>query len=128
MHEIYELKDMLCKELEEYGSKELTAGSLDVIDKLAHAIKNLGKIIEMDDENYSGYYGGDDSYDDGMRGGSYARGRGRNARRDARGRYSSRGYSRATESAVDQLRSVMEEVPEHMKSDVQRLISKMENM
>ena len=47
MHAIYELKDMLCKELEEYGEKgELTTGSLDVIDKLAHTIKNLDKIIE----------------------------------------------------------------------------------
>lgn len=136
MHEIYELKDMLCKELEKYGSKELTAGSLEVIDKLAHAVKNLGKIIEMDEEEYSGYYpymGG--SYDDGSyeggsyRGGSYARGgRGRTSMRDSRGRYSSRGYSRASEDAVEQLRSIMEEVPEHMKSDVRKLITKMESM
>ena len=35
MHELYELKDMLCKELKEYDTKgELTAGSLDVVDKL----------------------------------------------------------------------------------------------
>ena len=131
MHEIYELKDMLCKELEKYGSKELTAGSLEVIDKLAHAVKNLGKIIEMDEEEYSGYYpymGG--SYeDDSHMGGSYARGRrSRTSMRDSRGRYSSRGYSRASEDAVEQLRSIMEEVPEHMKSDVKRLITKMESM
>ena len=98
MNELYELKDMLCKELEEMGSKgELTAGSLDTIDKLAHAVKNLDKVIECYEEEYSndggdmgGSYRGGNSYRDGR---SYARGRGRNARRDSMGRYSSR-YSR----------------------------------
>lgn len=129
MHEIYELKEMLCKELEEYGGKELTAGSLDVIDKLAHAIKNLDKIIEKDEDGeYSGNYPDMDMrgsyYGDG---GSYARGR--NARRDSRGRYSSaRGYSRAKEDTIDQLRSVMEDLPESVKMDAKRLITKMENM
>lgn len=86
MHELYELKEMLCKELEEMGSKgELTAGTLDTVDKLAHAVKNLNKIIEEYDEEYSGEMDG--------RGRSYARGRGRNARRDSMGRYLSR-YSR----------------------------------
>ena len=47
MHELYELKEMLCKELEEYGSKgELTGGTLEVVDKLDHAVKNLDRIIE----------------------------------------------------------------------------------
>lgn len=86
MHELYELKEMLCKELEEIGGKgELTAGSLDTVDKLAHALKNIDKVIEVkEEEGYS------------MADGSYARGRS-NARRDNRGRYSSDGrggYSR----------------------------------
>ncbi len=34
MHELYELKETLCKNLEEYGrKKDLKAGDLDVIDK-----------------------------------------------------------------------------------------------
>ena len=74
MHELYELKDRLCDELKEFGSKEMSAGSLDTIDKLAHAIKNLDKIIDHDD--YSGDYMP-------MRDRSYAR------RRDAMGRYRS---------------------------------------
>ena len=46
MHELYKLKDMLCEELKEYGSKsEMSAGSLEIVDKLSHAIKNLDKII-----------------------------------------------------------------------------------
>lgn len=146
MHELYELKEMLCKELEEYGKKgELTTGSLEVVDKLAHTIKNLGKIIEMydEEEEYSGAYDynmgmGGGSYEgrgsgQGNRGGSrargsYARGRGRNARRDSMGRYSSEGYSRANEEVVEQLRDMMEDVPENMRHEIKRLITKMENM
>lgn len=128
MHEIYELKEMLCKELEEYGKKgDLSTGSLDVVDKLAHTVKNLGKIIEMYDEEgeYSGAY---DYNMGGGRGGSYARGRGRNARRDSMGRYSREGYSRANEDVVEQLRGVMEDAPEDMKREIKRLITKMESM
>ena len=55
MHDIYKLKEMLCEELEEYGRKgEMTPGTLEVVDKLAHAVKNLDKIIETADEEYSG--------------------------------------------------------------------------
>ena len=45
MHELYELKEKLLKELNEYSSQEMSAGSLEVIDKLSHAIKNICKII-----------------------------------------------------------------------------------
>ena len=135
MHELYELKEMLCKELEEYGKKgELTTGSLEVVDKLAHTIKNLDKIIEMSEgEEYSGYYDmARGSYArGGNRGGrgSYARGRGRNARRDSRGRYSSEGYSRASEEIADQLRDLMEDAPdENIKREIKRLITKVESM
>lgn len=98
MDELYKLKDMLCKELKEYGKKDkLDAPSLEVVDKLSHALKNLCKVIEAY-ETENGDYGNSYammpqmqmprmSYDNGM---SYARGRGRNARRDSMGRYSSR--------------------------------------
>ena len=148
MHELYELKEMLCKELEEYGKKgELTTGSHDVVDKLAHTIKNIDKIIEAkegEEGEYSGYGGGSyrgGSYARGGRGGnrggsyayayddgSYARGRGRNARRDSMGRYSREGYSRANEEVVEQLHELMEEVPEDMKYDIKKMITKMEAM
>ena len=98
MHELYQLKEMLCKELKEYGDKgEMTAGTLEVVDKLAHTVKNLDKIIEVyEDEGNSGYY--PYAYDDGMnRGGrsyngSY-RGRSYARRRDSMGRYSREGNS-----------------------------------
>lgn len=119
MHELHELKDMLCEELEKYGEKsDLSAGSLDVVDKLANTVKNLSKIIAMHEEDgeYSGNY---PMYDD-YRYRSYARGRTGNVRRDAMGR-----YSRATEDIKHQLQEIMEDAPEHMKSDIQKLIKKM---
>ena len=136
MHAIYDLKEMLCKELEDYGKKgELSAGTLDIVDKLAHTIKNLDKIIEVyEEDEYSNAMGGmsnrggnrsyRNSYNDYE--GSYARGR--NARRDSRGRYSSEGYSRAGEM-VDRLRDLMNDAPdEHTRQEIQRLVTKMEQM
>ena len=136
MHKIYELKDKLCEELEEYGDKKLDAGSLEVIDKLAHTVKNLDKIIEKyEDEDYSS------AYDDGMTGGSYerggnrygsryamargdGRGRGRNAKRDSMGRYSS-----DNRMMVDELRELMNDAPdERTRMEFKRFIEKMEQM
>lgn len=148
MHELYELKEKLMDELKEYGSKdEMTAGTLEVVDKLAHTIKNLCKIIE-DAEGYSerGSYGSyadggsmrrgsyrgsydggsyDGSYDGGsMRGGSYARGRGRNARRDSRGRYSS-----GNDMMMEELQGLMEEAPDgRTREEIQKLIQRMGQM
>lgn len=137
MHELYELKEMLCKELKDYGKKgEMSTGTLDVVDKLAHTIKNLDKIIEAyEEEEYSGrgsYEGGSmrgsyrgGSYEDGR---SYARGRGRNARRDSMGRYSSEGYSR-NEDMVMQIRELMDDAPdERTRQEFQRFIQKLESM
>lgn len=82
-----ELRDMLCEELDNIAEQgDITTGSLDIIDKLTHSIKSIDTIMAME-ESYSNYSG---RYDDYSRRGSYARGRGRNARRDSRGRYSSR--------------------------------------
>ena len=129
MHEIYELKERLLKELEEYGRKgDLSTGSLDVVDKLAHTVKNLCKILEESDEGYSnGMRGYNDGrmYTDGR---SYARGRTGNVRRDNMGRYSRNGYSYDGEDMVDQLRDLMNDAPDHVKSDIQRLINKVEKM
>lgn len=73
-----ELRKMLCAELDKLTKKgELSAGSLDVIDKLTHSIKSIDTIMAMEDAGYSNEGG----Y-------SYARSRGRNAKRDSMGRYS----------------------------------------
>lgn len=93
MEKMYALRNMLCEELEKFGEKDkLDMATLESVDKLAHAIKNLDKIIEKNEQEEYGYSA--PMYESGM---SYARGRGRNARRDSMGRYSSRnvgGYSR----------------------------------
>lgn len=112
-----QIKDMLCDELEEIAKKkELTSNSLEVLYKGIDILKDISTIKAMEqeypDEGYSGengysrdgysrgYYGRMPyyMYDDapmGMsqEGGSYARGRGSNARRDSMGRYSSDGRS-----------------------------------
>lgn len=136
MHELYELKEKLCQELEEYNSKEMTAGSLEVIDKLAHTIKNLGKIIEMYEESEGYSSRGSMSYEDGYGGRSHARGRGGRGGRTganqygsyARGGYPMEGYSR-NEGMIAELRELMMEAPdERSKKEFQRFISKMESM
>lgn len=120
MDKLYELKEMLCQELEQYGTKDkLDVGGLEIVDKLAHAIKNIDKILEGDE--YSNYY------PDGR---SYARGR-MDARRDSMGRYSRRmnGYSRATDDMAAELRDLMEQAPdEQTRKEFQRLINKIEQM
>ena len=52
---MHELKSKLMSELKEYGKGELTHASLEVIDRLAHALKNVCKIEEYcggDSEKY----------------------------------------------------------------------------
>lgn len=70
------------------------------------------------------------SYDDSYEGGSYARGRGQNARRDSMGRYSREGYSRGYSrggDVVEQLQELMQEAPdEQTRQEFQKLIQKME--
>lgn len=137
MHELYELKEMLCKELEEYGQKgELTAGSLEVVDKLANTIKNLCKIIDMyGDDEYSSRGG---YYEDGM-GGSYARGgshvrggrgsRGGNHGANQYGSYARDGRYSRDGGMIEDLRDLMQDAPdERTRQEFQKFIHKMENM
>lgn len=144
MHIYYDAKEMLHKELEEIVKKgELSAGSLETIDKLLNSIKNACKIIMYEEYSEDGY-----SYADGdrdMSEYSYARGRGSNARRDSMGRYSSEGgYSNARgrrmysrrgysygdgdkEEKVEMLREMMQEVnSDEERRALQKIIRKME--
>ena len=104
MHYMHDLKDLLCAELEDYAEKgkksgKMSMGDLDSIHKLTDTVKNILKIDMLEGETgYSedGAYMGEGriygtSYDGYDRGTSYARGRGRYAKRDSMGRYSSRG-------------------------------------
>jgi hypothetical protein len=120
MKTYHDLKDMLCEELDEITRKgELTAGSLDTVDKLTHSIKSLETIIAMNEaqDGESGYYP--------YMGRSYQR-------RDMRGRYSrdNRGYSRddSRDSMIHELREIMQDAPdEHTKKRFQSFIRELEN-
>ena len=109
MKELYELKEMLCDELKEYGKKgELSAGSLDIVDKLSHALKSIETIIAMEESYDSDYSGNNEgrmyptgrSYENRGRY-SYARGRRGNVKRDSMGRYSRDGETE--EELLDKL-------------------------
>ena len=124
MDALYDLKDLLVKELESYGKKgEMNASVLERVDMLAHAAKNLDKVIECADE---GEYSNGNSYNDRNR--SYNGRSYRGRRRDSMGRYSSDGYSRHGD-LTDRLRDMMDDAPDdRTRQEIQRLVSKMEQM
>ena len=113
MEYIEKIKKMLCKELDEYAMKsKLSMADIDVIHKLTDTVKNLDKIEMLEDDGgYSEARGGrggrgrssymvGSSYDDDMMY-SERRGRGRYAKRDSMGRYSSEGGSYEGGSSYD---------------------------
>ena len=143
---MHKIKEMLMNELYEYEEKaKKSSGSvstqeLDRIHKLTDTIKNIDKIEMLEDGGYSEdtdfmgegrMYG--TSYDGGS---SYARGRGRNARRDSMGRYSrdsgtggnmggnpgggnySRNYSR--DGAVEHMMDKMDTMLRNAESEEER--------
>lgn len=150
MHKLYELKEKLINELEDYADNgKFSKDDVEAIKYTASAIDHICNIVERADEEYSGAMGGGSynmgggSYEGGSygrggsyarggrggRGSSYARGRGRNARRDSMGRYSSEGYSRASEGIVMDLRELMNDAPdERIRQEIQTLIQKVEQM
>ena len=128
MHYMHDLKDLLCAELEDYAEKgkksgKMSMGDLESIHKLTDTVKNILKIDMLEGESgYSedGAYMGEGriygtSYDDGIRRGvgySYARGRGRYAKRDSMGRYSRDGGYSMEDGKVymmDRLSELMED-------------------
>lgn len=135
MHKLYELKETLCKELEEYAKNDqLDMNSLEIIDKLAHSIKNIDKIIYAEEysgnggySNYSNYGGGYSNargYSNRQYSGEYSgarMGRSSGARRDSMGRYSG-GMDMASE-----LRRLMEEAPdEQSRAELGRMAQRYE--
>lgn len=108
MKHLEDLRDTLCRELDEIAEKDkLSAGDLDTVDKLAHTIKNLDKV--MMGEGYSsagdwyamGNYGERPGYRDSA---SY-----RGRKRDSMGRYS---RADAKEDIADKLRRMMDDAPD----------------
>lgn len=141
MQTYYDLKKMLCKELDDitYRSKNgriENEHDLDIIDKLTHSIKSLETVIAMkeaQDEGESGYtmprYMGDRRFvdrsnrdDDRMSN--------RMSRRDRSNmrRSNTDGYSRHTEDEmIEDLRDLMAEAKdEHTRMKFQRFIEDLE--
>ncbi len=130
---MHKLIDYVCDEMEELEKKaekgKLSMSEIEYADKLAHLKKNILRADELIDEGYSGDNYSTRYYPYSMDG-SYARGRGANAKRDSMGRYSTRGYARDysmdDDSMVQELRELMSRAPEHKKQRFQRFISEME--
>lgn len=124
MKHLEKLREALCEELDKFAkSGDITVNSLEKIHKLTDTIKNIDKIMMLEEDGgYSEGYMGDGM----MYGSSYARGR-RYAKRDSMGRYSKdggysedddyserrtgRGYSRdeATDRMMTRLGEMMSE-------------------
>ena len=50
MKALHELREMLCRELDDIAGKgELTAGSLETVHKLTDTIKNIDKIMMLEE-------------------------------------------------------------------------------
>ena len=140
MEKIYDLKEKLCEELEEYARKQdLGAGDLEVVHKLTDTIKNIDKICMLEDGGYSE----DDGYG---RGSSYAnRGqhyvRGHYSREGGQGGYSGRrgggrgGYSRnggyseddGRSEMMEHLEMAMDAANEQDRETIKRFMRKIEN-
>ena len=127
---MHKLMDYVCDELDELERKadkggKLSMSDIQYADTLAHLKKNMLKAEEMEGAEYSGSVDGMSyrrMYDDG----SYARGRGRNARRDSMGRYSSDGYSRRSEDFKAELNDLMRDAPnDHVRQKMQNLMAEM---
>lgn len=133
---MHKLMDYVCEEIEKLERKVEREGKLSMaetqyLDLLSHTKKNMLKAEEMSGED--GYsmaytYEGDMNHS-GNSYRSYAGRRG-NVRRDSMGRYSSNmgGYSYGNDEFVTQLEDMMEDAPEGLKQDIQRLIKKAEKM
>lgn len=144
IEELYDLCETLEKDLAKTNEKlrmsggELSGADLEYVDKLTHSLKSIKTTIAMieaeDEDGYSGHYwpmsyegndGGMSNARGGNRGGSsyrnsYARGRGRNARRDSMGRYSRAGDFRGM------LEEAMENAPnEQTREKLRRMMQEM---
>ncbi|MBP0978049.1 MAG: hypothetical protein J6P89_07750 [Oscillospiraceae bacterium] len=139
MHKMMMLRENLMDELEKFADKPLNDQSLEIVDKLAHAIKCIDTVSAMEQQEsresrgYSGrsYRDGggmsgrryrDDYSEDGMSGRRYRDGgmSGRR-RRDSLGRYAD-GYS--NDEAKDRLMSEMEGMMNNVSPEAQHAIQK----
>ena len=139
MEYMHELKEKLCKELDEIVRKgELGAGDLEIVHKLTDTIKNLDKIEMLEDGG--GYSQAGDWEIEGRaynRGSSYAR-----RKRDSMGRYSRDGrmmrgdyrdgrmYSRAEakDEIMEKIEGMMDDADPKEKEILRRAMDQLEKI
>lgn len=141
MEDMRKLKDMLCRELDEFARRDsIESYDLDTIHKLTDTIKNLDKIEMLEDGGYSqargggnrggmrtyardgegGGYGYEDSFGDND-GYSMAR-----RRRDERGRYS---RDDGRDDMVNRLEGLMSRAgSDRDREEIRRMIDQMKGM
>lgn len=110
MKVMYDLKDMLCAELDEIGKKgEMSAGDLETVHKLTDTIKNIDKIVMLEDDGYSRDedYSRDGDWGTNMRG-HYSRDDGR-------------------DSLIERMEDIMRGADSKDRESIQRCIDMMRN-
>lgn len=128
---LYDLREMLCEELDEYNrdaKNGLNERALDTVHKLTDTIKNIDKIMMLEDDDYSrtgeleadmrGNYGRTENYN---RGNSYAN-RGRHY---VRGHYS-RGDGR--ERMISDIENMMQDATGAERDAYKRALDILNNM
>lgn len=137
MHKMMMLRDNLVDELEKFADKPLNEQSLDLVDKLAHAVKCIDTVTAMERAENDGYSGRsyrdgmsrrtyrDDYSSDGVSGRRYfytqRDGASGLRRRDSLGRYAD-GYSH--DEAKDRLMGEMEGMMNNVSPEAQHAIQK----
>lgn len=138
MEKLYDIKDKLCEELEEYARKqELGAGDLEVLHKLTDTIKNIDKIVMLEGEDgYSedgewradiqGTYGRGSSY--ANRGKHYVRGHYSRDGGMGKRRYPHDGYSRGDgrSEMMEHLEMALDAAGEQDREAIKRFMRNLE--
>lgn len=133
---LHELCEALMEELGEISEKirkadGMSAGDLEMVDKLSHALKSIKTTIAMMESDDSGY---SNRYMPNYGGMPYAGGRSyaRNRKRDSMGRYSREysregGYSYADSMAslLEEMRGMMDTLPEDKRRKAERLVNEL---
>lgn len=122
MKTLYDLKDMLCAELDEIGKKgEMSAGDLETVHKLTDTIKNIDKIVMLEDDGYSR----DGDWSANMRG-NYGRGSSyaRRGSHYVRGHYS---MDDGRDSLISRMEDIMRGADSKDREVIQRCIDTMRN-
>lgn len=124
MDKLYNLKEKLCAELDEYARKQdMGAGDLEVIHKLTDTIKNIDKICMLEDE---GNYSNAGEWQADMRG-NYGRG----SSYANRGQHYVRGhYSRddGRSQMMEHLEMALDSANEQDREDIKRFMRKLESV